>query len=171
MCHALLTRVSRAADTRVIYPQQVPAREREIDRQEWSRVVLELLDSEAAGNRTELARRVGVDYQTVRRWIAGSHAVSEDSVRAVARTFRLSAIDLLIRVGYWSAQDVAAADSAQQAAAPTCPSRLRPSTGSCGSELCASVIGPPQRGLRGVDIGRLVPGPNPQPRVSPTSRS
>lgn len=103
-----ISQVSTDCDMHVRYPRLVPAREREIDREAWSRVVLELLESEADGNRTELARLIGVKYLTVARWIAGTHAVSEESVRAVARAFNLSAIDLLIKVGYWTSDELTA---------------------------------------------------------------
>lgn len=93
-------------DTHVMYPQLVAGTAREIDRAEWSRVILELLDAEAGGNRTRLAEMVGVTYLTIKRWIDGSHSVSEDSVRAVARAFNMSAIDLLIRVGYYQVDEL-----------------------------------------------------------------
>lgn len=96
-------------DTRVIYPQPMVAAGREIDRAEWSRVILELLDAEAGGNRTRLAEMVGVTYLTVKRWIDARNTVSEDSVRAVARAFNMSAIDLLIRVGYYQIDELAPA--------------------------------------------------------------
>jgi DNA-binding transcriptional regulator YdaS (Cro superfamily) len=80
----------------------------EIDREEWARVILELLATEADGNRTELARLIGVDYQTIRRWIAGAHKVSEENVRTVARAFKLNTTDLLVRVGYYKADEMTA---------------------------------------------------------------
>ena len=92
-------------DTRVPYPVGVAVRVSEIDRAEWSRVILELLGTEADGNRTELARLIGVDYQTIRRWIAGAHSVSEENVRTVARAFKLNTTNLLVRVGYYKADD------------------------------------------------------------------
>lgn len=91
---------------RVPYPVGVAVRVSEIDREEWSRVILELLATEANGNRTELARLIGVDYQTIRRWIAGTHSVSEDNVRSVARAFKLSVTDLLVRVGHYQAGEL-----------------------------------------------------------------
>jgi hypothetical protein len=51
---------------------------------------------------------IGVTYLTIKRWIDARHDVSQDSVRAVARAFDLSAIDLLIRVGYYRSEELAA---------------------------------------------------------------
>src|SRR5215207_4380828 len=97
-----------AHDMRVIYPQPMgggPARA--IDREQWSRVIVELLETEAGGNRTRLAEMIGVKYLTIKRWIDGTHSVSEENVRALARAFKLSAIDLLIRVGYYRPDELA----------------------------------------------------------------
>lgn len=105
-------------DTRVPYPVGVAVRVSEIDREEWSRVILELLATEAGGNRTELARIIGVDYQTIRRWIAGAHKVSEENVRTVARAFKLNTTDLLVRVGYYQADEM-----------PSGPVAIEPSPG------------------------------------------
>jgi transcriptional regulator with XRE-family HTH domain len=115
-----------------MYPQLVAAAAREIDRAEWSRVILELLDAEAGGNRTRLAEMVGVTYLTIKRWIDGSHSVSEDSVRAVARAFNMSAIDLLIRVGYYQVDELnapgpAAASSSDEIGALIQASPITPS--------------------------------------------
>lgn len=112
-----LRRVSdQPSDTCVIYAVPVAGREREINREEWSRVVLELLEAEAGGNRTRLAELIGVDYQTIRRWIIGKNAVSEESVRQVARAFKLSAIDLLVRVGYYQPGELISAPEPVDAA-------------------------------------------------------
>src|ERR1044072_1956751 len=101
-------------DTRVPYSVGGAVRVSEIDRAEWKRVVLELLATEADGNRTELARLIGVDYQTIRRWIAGSHKVSEENVRTVARAFKLNTTDLLVRVGYYQAEEMAVQQTAPE---------------------------------------------------------
>lgn len=103
-------------DTHVPYPVGVAVRVSEIDRAEWKRVILELLATEANGNRTELARLIGVDYQTIRRWIAGSHKVSEENVRTVARAFKLNTTDLLVRVGYYQADEMSAQQPAPEPA-------------------------------------------------------
>jgi len=112
------------ADTRVPYPVGVAVRVSEIDRAEWARVILELLETEANGNRTELARLIGVDYQTIRRWIAGTHKVSEENVRTVARAFKLNTTDLLVRVGYYQADEM-----------PVQPDRREPEPGDEVSDL------------------------------------
>lgn len=106
------SQVPHDADTRVPYPASVAVRVSEIDRAEWARVILELLESEAGGNRTELARLIGVDYQTIRRWIAGINRVSDDSVRTVARAFRLNVTELLIRVGHYQPDELVATQAA-----------------------------------------------------------
>jgi len=107
----------------------------EIDRAEWSRVILELLESEGGGNRTELARLIGVDYQTIRRWIAGINRVSDDNVRTVARAFRLNVTELLIRVGHYQADELTTAQPAKSEPDPgdevadlVTKAKLRPST-------------------------------------------
>lgn len=96
-----------AHDMHVIYPLPMGGTTREIDRQEWSRVVVELLETEAGGNRTRLAEMIGVKYLTIKRWIDATHSVSEDNVRAVARVFKLSPLGLLIRVGYYRHEELA----------------------------------------------------------------
>lgn len=127
--------VPHDVDTRVPYPVSVPVRVSEIDRAEWARVILELLESEAGGNRTELARLIGVDYQTIRRWIAGTNRVSDDSVRTVARAFRLNVTELLIRVGHFQADELTVAqpttavpDPGDEVGSLVKQAKLRPST-------------------------------------------
>lgn len=122
-------------DMDVLYPQRMAGKSREINREEWSRVIRELLETEAAGNQAELSRLIGVRYQTIRRWLAGSHSVSEESVRAVARAFKLSSLDLLIRVGYWKPDELgspdapaAGAEHVDRATEAVDSSNLRPST-------------------------------------------
>lgn len=80
----------------------------EIDRAAWARVVTQLVQQESAGNKTRFAAAIGVDRKTVTRWVQGDHAVSEESVRAVARALGLPARDLLIQVGYYKATDLPA---------------------------------------------------------------
>lgn len=104
--HETASPAAQGHDTDVIYPQPMGGEAREIDRQEWSRVIRDLLETEAGGNRTRLAELIGVKYLTIKRWIDGTHSVSEESVRLVARAFKLSPIDLLIRVGYYRAGDM-----------------------------------------------------------------
>jgi len=89
----------------VAYHQPMPATPA-VDRAEWSAVVAELLAAETRGNVAELARRLKVDTTTVRRWLAGSVAVSADSVHHVAATFTLPLGPLLVRVGYLRDSDL-----------------------------------------------------------------
>lgn len=78
-----------------------------INRAEWATVVAELIARETRGKKLPFARRIGVDATTVSRWLKSEVAVKEESVRAVARAFDLQAIDLLVRVGYYEATDLA----------------------------------------------------------------
>jgi hypothetical protein len=81
----------------------------EIDRQAWARVVAQLAAQESAGNKTLFAATIGVDRRTVIRWIQAQVAVSEESVRTVARKLGLQARDLLVQVGYYQAGELPAA--------------------------------------------------------------
>jgi hypothetical protein len=78
---------------------------------------------------------VGVTYLTIKRWIDGAHSVSEDSVRAVARAFNMSAIDLLIRVGYYRVDELNAPDVAT----------ARPNRDEIGDLIEASSITPSEK--------------------------
>jgi hypothetical protein len=92
-------------DTRVHYAGDVPV---EINREEWARLVAQLIKEEADGNKTRFAALAGTTYKTVNRWLNSEVAVSEESVREVARRLHRNAVDMLVRVGYYSATEFTA---------------------------------------------------------------
>jgi hypothetical protein len=98
------TYVSHVGDMHVLYPHLVAGRK--IDRAAWADVVERLLTEEAEGNKTAFGAVIGVDRKTVNRWLDQGVDVSDENVRAVARAFHLSAVDLLIRVGYFLPEDL-----------------------------------------------------------------
>jgi hypothetical protein len=89
-----------------------------IDREEWAKVVQELLDIEAAplveggkprihGAKTRFAVKAGMrTARTVDTWLAQQVDVKEASVEAVAEAYGLNPMDLLIRVGRYAADDL-----------------------------------------------------------------
>ncbi|MFE7870016.1 hypothetical protein ACFUYE_06665 [Micromonospora humida] len=93
-----------------------------IDREAWARVVSDLIAQETGtqakpqGNKSAFAQLVGVTYKTVLRWTQAASDVSEDSVRQVARALHISPLELLVRVGYYTGDDL---NAAMQAAGPT----------------------------------------------------
>lgn len=86
-------------DTHVHYAGSMPA---EINREEWARLVDQLIKDEAGGNKTRFAALVGSTYKTVNRWLNSEVSVSEESVREVARALHRNSVDLLVRVGYYT---------------------------------------------------------------------
>lgn len=81
--------------------------ERRVDRTEWAAVVADLLQRETKGNKSALARLVGVKAGiTIDRWIKGTVDVTDENVRAVARVAGMNPVDLLVRVGYYDADEV-----------------------------------------------------------------
>ncbi len=99
---------SMGCDMRVLYPGEVATPK--IDRSAWAAVVAALIDQESGGNQTHFGLAVGVDRKTVARWLAGTVDVSEEKVRAVARALGQPARDLLVRVGYYQADELPAED-------------------------------------------------------------
>lgn len=91
---------------RVRYAGAVAARS--VDRQAWANVVSQLIAQETAGNKSRFAALVSVTYKTVTRWLNMESDVSEESVRQVARAVGVSPMELLVRVGYYEAADMAA---------------------------------------------------------------
>jgi hypothetical protein len=96
-----------------------------VDRGAWARVVRELLDQEAApateggkprihGAKTRFAAKVGVAVRTVDSWLRSEVDVKEASVKAVAEAFGLNAINLLIRVGFYTREQMPAGLSNEQ---------------------------------------------------------
>lgn len=82
-----------------------------VDRKVWASVVQEILDAECRGNRSEFARRVVIDGRpmsprTVYGWLRGEADVRESSVRAVASAFNLNPVELLIRVGFLTREQI-----------------------------------------------------------------
>lgn len=77
-----------------------------VDRGEWAQVVRELLDAETEirkhGAKTRLAAKIRITTRTLDTWLAEDVDVKESSVRQVAEACGLDAMELLIRVGYYS---------------------------------------------------------------------
>ena len=84
--------------------------ERRIDRDAWAGLVGKLVTGKSRGNKSAFARTVGVTARTLDRWLAAEVDVSEASVRAVARAFDLDAMELLVGVGYYRAEEVMATE-------------------------------------------------------------
>lgn len=95
-----------------------------VDRGEWAGVVQELLDLEAApaveggkrrthGAKTRFAAKVGIAVRTVDSWLHSEVDVKEASVRAVAAGYQLNAMDLLIRVGFYTVDELPRISNAQ----------------------------------------------------------
>lgn len=80
--------------------------ERKIDREAWAKLISDLIRTETRGKIAPFARLVGRDPRTVSRWLAAEMDVREDSVRAVARALNRSTMDLLVRIGYYSDEEV-----------------------------------------------------------------
>lgn len=89
---------------RSLYDQAVPA-DRPIDRAAWAELIGELIRTETAGRKATFARHVGVDPKTISHWLAGTVDVAEASVRRVADALGRSPADMLIRVGYYRADE------------------------------------------------------------------
>ncbi|MGJ3223794.1 helix-turn-helix domain-containing protein [Micromonospora aurantiaca (nom. illeg.)] len=85
-------------------------RHREIDRHAWAQAVGQLVRTKARGNQTQFAALVGVTARTVYRWMNREAAVSEESVRAVARAVDINPMELLVRIGYYTPDEAQAAE-------------------------------------------------------------
>jgi hypothetical protein len=81
--------------------------ERSVDRGAWAGLVVELMNRETKGKKLPFAKRVGVNPRTVDRWIREEVSVTHESVRQVAERLDLSAMDLLVKVGYYRAGEMA----------------------------------------------------------------
>lgn len=89
-----------------------------VDRTEWAKVVQELLDVEAAplveggrprvhGAKTRFADRAKLKTaRTVDTWLHCTADVKEASVKQVAEGYGLNPMDLLIRVGYYTVDEL-----------------------------------------------------------------
>lgn len=91
---------------RSLYDQSVA--DRPIDRNAWADLISELIRTEARGRKAAFARLVGVDPKTISHWLDGTVGVSEASVRRVATALNRRAADILIQLGYYSADELAA---------------------------------------------------------------
>jgi hypothetical protein len=80
--------------------------DRPIDREAWATLIAELIAGETRGKKATFARLVGVDPKTIGHWLAGTVEVSEQSVRRVATALDRPAMDLLVAVGYYRADEV-----------------------------------------------------------------
>lgn len=76
-----------------------------VDRSAWAEVVRELLPI-TKGKKATLARLLGVDPKTIDLWLDCKVSVSEASVRQVADKTERNAMELLIRVGYYSLREM-----------------------------------------------------------------
>jgi hypothetical protein len=77
-----------------------------VDREAWADVVRELLAEHTKGKKATFARLVGFDPTTIGNWLRGDVAVSEASVRQVAERCGRNPMDLLIRVGFYRADQL-----------------------------------------------------------------
>lgn len=82
--------------------------ERKINRDAWAHLIDSLIASETRGKKATFARLVGVDPRTVSRWLASEVDVSEESVREVARQLNRKPMELLVKVGYYQADELGA---------------------------------------------------------------
>lgn len=96
----------RRAGSRSLYHQAVA--DRPIDREAWAGLIAALITGETKGKKATFARLVGVDPKTIGHWLAGTVEVSEQSVRRVATALGRPPMDLLVAVGYYRPEEVAA---------------------------------------------------------------
>lgn len=90
----------------VRYGVGVDDRPNSIDRAAWAETVQDLINTVSKGNQAEFGRIVGVSARTINRWLTQDVDVAVDNVRAVARATRVRPTDLLVRVGYLTADEV-----------------------------------------------------------------
>lgn len=95
----------------------------QVNRAAWAALVVELLRTEAAGNQSRLAGRVGVTAKTIGRWLQQKNDVSEQSVRDVARSLGRDPMDLLVKVGYYAPAEVQHMRRSQRAEVPDAETR------------------------------------------------
>lgn len=93
------------SDMRVLYPLDMG--EPRINRETWAAIIAQVLEVEAGGNKTHLARLLGVNRRTIDRWLTMAGDASEENVAEVARRLSLSVSELLVRVGYYSSRELA----------------------------------------------------------------
>lgn len=73
----------------------------EVNREEWAKIVQELLAEFTRGKKATLARMLGMDPKTIDNWLTCAVKVSEESIRTAASRTGHSAMEWLIRVGYY----------------------------------------------------------------------
>lgn len=83
--------------------------DRTVDRAAWAEIVAEILRAETKGKKEPLARLLGVNVRTITHWLNQTAGVSEASIRQVADRTNRSAIDLLVRVGFYRPDEVTTA--------------------------------------------------------------
>lgn len=86
-------------DTHVLYHALVAGA---VDRAEWAKFINELLDETPKRNKAALSRRIDFRERTIDRWLRGENDVDEASVRQVAGRTGRKPMELLIRVGIYS---------------------------------------------------------------------
>lgn len=90
-------------DTYVRYDAVVAG---DVDRAEWAKFINELLDETPKRNKAALARRIDFRERTIDRWLRGDTGVDEASVRKVADRTGRNPVELLIRLGVYSRDEM-----------------------------------------------------------------
>lgn len=105
LCFTLRVAPPIGSGSHARYPLGVTA-DGGIDREAWAQVVARLIRAETNGKIAPFARKVGFDARTVDRWLRQDVAVTEESIRKVARALGLPPIELLVQVGYYRADEI-----------------------------------------------------------------
>lgn len=105
LCFTLRVAPPIGAGVHARYPLGVTA-DGGIDREAWAQLVARLIRAETGGKIAPFARQVGFDARTVDRWLRQDVAVTEESIRKVARALKLPPIDLLVQIGYYRADEI-----------------------------------------------------------------
>jgi transcriptional regulator with XRE-family HTH domain len=82
------------------------AERRSVDRTAWAVLVESWRVNSAGGNQTTLAKMLDVTPRTVSRWLREEVDVSEDNVRSAAEVFGRRPLELLVQVGFYTAEEV-----------------------------------------------------------------
>lgn len=90
-------------DTHVLYDALVAGA---VDRAEWAKFIEELLDETPKRNKAALSRRIDFRERTIDRWLRSDVDVAEGSVRQVAERTGRKPMELLIRVGIYSRDEM-----------------------------------------------------------------
>lgn len=89
-------------DMRVRY--SLPMAARDTDRAAWAAEVARLIHEEAAGNKSEFARLVGITYKTVNRWLSSQVDVDVASIFQIAEKLHRNPVPMLVKVGHLSSE-------------------------------------------------------------------